>query len=523
MIYQASFDAAGERVITASADGTARVYWVGEDRPPLVLADHTRPVERAVFSPDGEHALTASLDGTARLWTLTGAVSSRVLQHTEGVESVEGIFARQFFDPPPEGYVHDYPIPRDWDGETYDPRSPDAKRPFCVWRGDHCSFDVWREGALKGKNVRPNWGFERTASGGFDDVEGWAAVFDPGPARGGLMAEAPALLRFANEFHMSGSSASPENYNGYPRGGDWRWSGGHIGSLPGARAAAFQIRGGTRVRELPPMVAGVLTDEFTARDTVIYELPDGVDFVAMVNQRGDSRCELQLGDVCDREYNALHDFLHYALSQVDWEAVEAMIAAESTTAVGMAIDRGGRTHVWFADDRRRSWLGRPDQDPGAPDEVDEVAAPGAPDGYRLPSTRIGQDVLGVAMNDADVVYAWYDAGRVSAGKPGDLAAIHGPVPFTIPEGFRREAIAAIAIADDGVVYTWFEDGRWLAGTATELGATAEGSFQTAVPGGVGAIQAIAFDRSTGRVWTRYRDQSVSEGTVEDLSAFAVHG
>ncbi|MEZ4429950.1 MAG: WD40 repeat domain-containing protein, partial [Nannocystaceae bacterium] len=88
VIYQASFDAAGERVITASADGTARVYWVGEDRPPLVLADHTRPVERAVFSPDGEHALTASLDGTARLWTLTGAVSSRVLQHTEGVESV---------------------------------------------------------------------------------------------------------------------------------------------------------------------------------------------------------------------------------------------------------------------------------------------------------------------------------------------------------------------------------------------------------------------------------------------------
>lgn len=52
---------------TANGDGTARVY--GLDGTELVvLRGHARAVTAAVFSADGRALLTASQDGTARLW-----------------------------------------------------------------------------------------------------------------------------------------------------------------------------------------------------------------------------------------------------------------------------------------------------------------------------------------------------------------------------------------------------------------------------------------------------------------------
>jgi WD40 repeat protein len=53
--------------VTASDDKIARVWNAVNGKELLTLAGHEGPVATAVFSPDG-NILTASEDGTARLW-----------------------------------------------------------------------------------------------------------------------------------------------------------------------------------------------------------------------------------------------------------------------------------------------------------------------------------------------------------------------------------------------------------------------------------------------------------------------
>jgi WD40 repeat protein len=67
-IHQAMFSPKGERVVTASEDGTA-IIWdaITADRV-AVLDSHKGAVGVAVFSLDGERVLTATKDGTAYLW-----------------------------------------------------------------------------------------------------------------------------------------------------------------------------------------------------------------------------------------------------------------------------------------------------------------------------------------------------------------------------------------------------------------------------------------------------------------------
>ncbi|REG23533.1 WD domain G-beta repeat uncharacterized protein, partial [Archangium gephyra] len=66
----AAFSPDGQRVVTASEDGTARV-WRVDGKEEAVLRGHEGRVGSAVFSPDGPQVVTASGDGTARLWTLS--------------------------------------------------------------------------------------------------------------------------------------------------------------------------------------------------------------------------------------------------------------------------------------------------------------------------------------------------------------------------------------------------------------------------------------------------------------------
>jgi WD40 repeat protein len=76
-------------VLTASADGTARLWdaetWLGIRS----FTGHAGPVSQAVFSSDGEWIVTGGDDNTARLWdTQTAQEVRRFVGHTARITAV---------------------------------------------------------------------------------------------------------------------------------------------------------------------------------------------------------------------------------------------------------------------------------------------------------------------------------------------------------------------------------------------------------------------------------------------------
>ncbi len=74
------FDAAGKRLLTASWDGTARIFDVATGKSLRELRGHDQAVRDAAWSPDGKLIATGSLDGTVRIWDPETGETSRVLR-----------------------------------------------------------------------------------------------------------------------------------------------------------------------------------------------------------------------------------------------------------------------------------------------------------------------------------------------------------------------------------------------------------------------------------------------------------
>ncbi len=82
----AAFSPDGTRIVTASKDGTARVWPAAGTGARVVRIGHTGSVTHAAFSPDGARIVTASYDKTARVWPADGQGEPVVLTgHTHWV------------------------------------------------------------------------------------------------------------------------------------------------------------------------------------------------------------------------------------------------------------------------------------------------------------------------------------------------------------------------------------------------------------------------------------------------------
>jgi WD40 repeat protein len=95
-LTSAAFSPDGMRVVTASADKTARLWDVDSGRQINVLEGHTSEVTMASYSPDGASVVTASRDRTARVWDAASGAQIAVFAGHEG-DVTSAVFS-------PDGY-----------------------------------------------------------------------------------------------------------------------------------------------------------------------------------------------------------------------------------------------------------------------------------------------------------------------------------------------------------------------------------------------------------------------------------
>ncbi|MFO0951656.1 MAG: serine/threonine-protein kinase [Isosphaeraceae bacterium] len=88
LVTSASFSPDGARVVTASWDGTAKVWDAKSGAGVLTLKGHAWFVNSASFSPDGARVVSASQDGTAKVWDAkSGAELLTLKGHAGSVNS----------------------------------------------------------------------------------------------------------------------------------------------------------------------------------------------------------------------------------------------------------------------------------------------------------------------------------------------------------------------------------------------------------------------------------------------------
>jgi WD40 repeat protein/serine/threonine protein kinase len=78
-VYSADYSPDGTRIVTASNDKTARIWDARTGAQLAVLSGHRDEVNSAAYSPDGARIVTASTDRTARIWDARTGVQLAVL------------------------------------------------------------------------------------------------------------------------------------------------------------------------------------------------------------------------------------------------------------------------------------------------------------------------------------------------------------------------------------------------------------------------------------------------------------
>lgn len=91
-----AFSHDGTRLVSASSDGTARIWSVPDLRLLAVMAGHGDDVDMARFSPDDALIATCALDRVVRVFTSAGVPLQAMVGHTGNVLALAWIDARRF-------------------------------------------------------------------------------------------------------------------------------------------------------------------------------------------------------------------------------------------------------------------------------------------------------------------------------------------------------------------------------------------------------------------------------------------
>jgi WD40 repeat protein len=84
-VSRAVFNAAGDRLLSTSHDGSAKIWDAQSGAILATLSGHEKPVVDGAFSPAGDFIATASEDGTLRLWDAKGEPKSVMRGHEGAV------------------------------------------------------------------------------------------------------------------------------------------------------------------------------------------------------------------------------------------------------------------------------------------------------------------------------------------------------------------------------------------------------------------------------------------------------
>ncbi len=87
-VHSARLSPDARRAVTASEDGSARVWDTESGQMLFALNGHGAALTHARFSPDGRTILTASDDGTARLWSAASRADDRLLHLDQAPEAI---------------------------------------------------------------------------------------------------------------------------------------------------------------------------------------------------------------------------------------------------------------------------------------------------------------------------------------------------------------------------------------------------------------------------------------------------
>ncbi len=83
----------GSRLVTASADKTAKVWDARRGALLMTIAGHTHGITSAIFSSSGARVVTTSADHTAKVWDAETGALALELKHRVGLRTDDGALA----------------------------------------------------------------------------------------------------------------------------------------------------------------------------------------------------------------------------------------------------------------------------------------------------------------------------------------------------------------------------------------------------------------------------------------------